>query len=80
MCKGGNVLETAKGYVEHIVFRNGDNGYTVFHLTTEDGEITCVGTFPYINEGELLQVSGEYILHNVYGLQLQVWAREPSKV
>ena len=76
MCKGGNVLETAKGYVEHIVFRNGDNGYTVFHLTTEDGEITCVGTFPYINEGELLQVSGEYIIHNVYGLQLQVSEHE----
>ena len=76
MCKGGNVLETAKGYVEHIVFRNGDNGYTVFHLTTEDGELTCVGTFPYINEGELLQVSGEYIIHNVYGLQLQVSEHE----
>ena len=76
MFKGGNVLETVKGYVEHIVFRNGDNGYTVFHLTTEDGELTCVGTFPYINEGELLQVSGEYITHHVYGLQLQVSEHE----
>ena len=43
---GGNVLEEIKGYVEDIVFRNADNGYTVFHLTNEDGELTCVGTFP----------------------------------
>ncbi|MBQ2921658.1 MAG: ATP-dependent RecD-like DNA helicase [Tyzzerella sp.] len=69
-------METVKGYVDHIVFRNEENGYTVFHLTNEDGELTCVGTFPYIGEGELLQVSGEYITHNVYGLQLQVSEHE----
>lgn len=69
-------METVKGYVNHIVFRNEDNGYTVFQLTNEDGELTCVGTFPYIGEGELLQVSGEYITHNVYGLQLQVSEHE----
>ena len=69
-------METIQGYVEHIVFRNADNGYTVFHLTNEDGELTCVGTFPYINEGELLEVSGEYITHSVYGTQLQVASHE----
>ena len=52
------VLEVIKGYVEHIVFRNEENGYTVFHLTNKDGELTCVGTFPYISEGEMLEVSG----------------------
>jgi len=65
-------LEVIKGYVEHIVFRNEENGYTVFHLTNRDGELTCVGTFPYISEGEMLEVSGEYANHNVYGMQLQV--------
>ena len=69
-------MEKIQGYVEHIVFRNADNGYTVFHLTNEDGEVTCVGTFPYINEGELLAVEGEYITHNVYGTQLQVTSHE----
>lgn len=69
-------METIQGYVEHIVFRNADNGYTVFNLSNEDGELTCVGTFPYINEGELLEVSGEYITHNVYGTQLQVSSHE----
>ena len=47
-------METIKGYVEHIVFRNEDNGYTVFHLENENGELTCVGNFPYIVEGEML--------------------------
>ena len=74
--EGGNVLEVIKGYVEHIVYRNEDNGYTVFRLTNDDGELTCVGTFPYIGEGEMLEVSGEYTKHNVYGLQLQVLSYE----
>ena len=36
-------METVKGYVEHIVFRNEDNGYTVFNLNNDDGDLTCVG-------------------------------------
>ena len=69
-------MEVIKGYVDHIVFRNDDNGYTVFQLTNEDGELTCVGTFPYIGEGEMLELTGEYVHHNVYGLQLQVSSYE----
>ena len=65
-------MDTVKGYVEHIVFRNEDNGYTVFYLTNEDGDLTCVGTFPYINEGEMLKMTGEYVNHNVYGWQFHV--------
>ena len=69
-------MEEIKGYVDHIVFRNEDNGYTVFQLENEKGEVTCVGTFPYINEGELLKISGDYIVHNVYGTQFQVTSHE----
>lgn len=65
-------METVKGYVEHIVFRNEDNGYTVFHLNHEDGEVTCVGNFNYIAEGELLELQGEYVMHSSYGLQFSV--------
>ena len=72
----GEKVEVIKGYVEHIVFRNEDNGYTVFHLNNENGELTCVGTFPYVSEGELLEVQGEYITHNVYGTQFQVSSYE----
>ena len=69
-------MERIKGYVDRIVFRNEDNGYTVFQLTNENGELTCVGTFPYINEGELLEVSGEYTTHAVYGSQFAVSEHE----
>lgn len=65
-------MEVITGYVEHIVFRNNENGYTVFNLENDDGEITCVGSFHYINEGELLELEGEYVTHNVYGTQLKV--------
>lgn len=65
-------MEKIKGYVEHIVYRNEENGYTVFHLNNDDGDLTCVGKFHYIEEGELLEVTGEYTVHKLYGTQLQV--------
>ena len=52
-------MESITGYVEHIVFRNEDNGYTVFHLNNDDGDLTCVGNFNYLSEGELVEVNGE---------------------
>ena len=65
-------METVKGYVEHIVFRHEDNGYTVFNLNNDDGDLTCVGNFNYLSEGELVEVNGEYVVHSVYGTQLRV--------
>lgn len=53
-------MEVRKGYVEHIVFRNNDNGYTVFQLVSEEEELTCVGLFSVLAEGELVQVSRIY--------------------
>lgn len=69
-------MEVVTGYVEHIVFRNEDNGYTVFNLENEDGETTCVGSFNYINEGEMLELHGDFVNHSVYGSQLKVSSHE----
>lgn len=69
-------MEKIKGYVEHIVYRNEENGYTVFHLNNADGDLTCVGKFHYIEEGELLELTGEYTIHKMYGTQLQVSTAE----
>lgn len=44
-------MERIKGYVDHIIYRNSENGYTVLILIGEDEEITCVGTLHYIGEG-----------------------------
>lgn len=65
-------VEIVTGYVDHIVYRNEENGYTVFHLSNDDGELTCVGAFHYITEGEMLELQGEYSTHNIYGPQLKV--------
>ena len=46
--------DTIEGYVDHIIFRNEDNGYTVLNLIVKGSEVTCVGTFEYVGEGELL--------------------------
>lgn len=63
-------METVQGYVEKIVFRNDENGYTVMDIDA-DGEMkTCVGTFHTINEGEYIKISGEYTNHKAYGPQL----------
>ena len=77
----GTDVEKVTGYVEHIVFRNEENVYTVFHLENEDGEVTCVGNLNFITEGEMLELEGEYVNHSVYGNQLKVSAyrvKEPE--
>lgn len=65
-------MEKITGYIDHIIFRNEENGYTVFQFHNENGEVTCVGKFPYIGDGEFLELEGEYVMHPSYGLQLQV--------
>ena len=50
--------EKVEGYVEHIIFRNEENGYTVLNLSMKGRELTCVGTLPMIGEGELIEASG----------------------
>ena len=62
--------ETIEGYVDHIIFRNQDNGYTVMVVVTEDEELTCVGSFQYMNEGETIKAFGHYTEHPSYGRQL----------
>ncbi len=69
-------MDSIKGYVEHIVYRNEENGYTVLNLNNDDGEVTCVGKFHYVEEGGLLQLTGEYTTHKLYGLQFKVETSE----
>lgn len=64
-------METVKGYVEHIIYRNESNGYTVLVLTTEGEEVTCVGMFRGVDEGESLEVQGNFAEHALYGRQLK---------
>ena len=66
--------ETVTGYIDHVIFRNEDNGYTVMVLKgmEEERELTCVGTFPAITQGAAIEASGHYTTHPVYGKQFQI--------
>lgn len=65
-------MDVITGYVDHIVYHNADNGYTVLNLVNAEEEITCVGTFSAISEGENIEVIGEYVEHPTYGRQFRV--------
>ena len=65
-------METIKGYVDHIIFRNSDNGYTVLILIVDEEEVTCVGVFSDIAEGENIEAIGEFTDHPTYGRQFKV--------
>lgn len=65
--------ECVTGYIDHIIFRNEDNGYTVMVLkgAKDEDELTCVGTFPVITQGASIEAEGSFIQHPVYGKQFQ---------
>lgn len=65
-------MESLAGYVEHIIYRNADNGYTVLNMVSGEDEITCVGIFSAIAEGENIEAQGEYTEHPTYGQQFKV--------
>ncbi|RDU22719.1 SF1B family DNA helicase RecD2 [Anaerosacchariphilus polymeriproducens] len=66
-------METIAGFIEHIIYRNSENGYTVLNLINEDEEeTTCVGVFQIISEGEFIEAQGSFGEHQMYGQQFQI--------
>lgn len=65
-------MEKIKGYIEHIIYRNADNGYTVLNLVSGDEEITCIGFFKTMDQGEMIEAEGNYLAHPVYGEQFKI--------
>lgn len=65
-------METIRGFIEHIIFRNDANGYTVLNLVSGQDEITCVGFFKTMDQGETIEAEGSYTSHPVYGEQFKI--------
>lgn len=65
-------MEKISGYIDHIIFRNEENGYTVMVMICDGEEVTCVGSLQYINEGELIEAEGTYTQHSTYGTQFKI--------
>lgn len=68
--------ETIEGYVDHIIYRNQENGYTVASLIVDGEELTCVGTFQALSEGETICGKGRYTEHPSYGQQFSICSYE----
>lgn len=60
------------GIIEEIIFRNPDNNYTVVLVNNSGELVTAVGKFPLINEGENVELSGDFVAHSKYGEQFAV--------
>ena len=61
-----------EGIVTNIIYRNEDNGYNIIVVETSDSDITCVGTMPFFDQGDNVEVIGELIYHDKYGEQINV--------
>ncbi len=58
-----------EGAIEEIIFRNEQNGYTVFVLDFKDTQVVCVGKLINANIGENLSLEGEFVNNGKYGYQ-----------
>ncbi len=67
-----DALTQLKGTVEHIIYCNEDNAYTVMDVGLEDDIITACGILPYVNEGDALVLWGNWVHNPKYGRQFKV--------
>lgn len=69
-----DAMTRLKGTVEHIIYANEDNGYTVLDLGVEESDdvITACGILPYIGEGDLVILWGGWVHNPKYGRQFKV--------
>ena len=59
------------GSVERITYRNKDNGYTVLKLKTDNDVLTATGIMPFVTEGDIITLYGNYFMHHNYGKQFK---------
>lgn len=64
-------VEKLSGVVEHISFRNEDNGFTVLDLSSGDELVTVVGVLPETDVGEKLRLTGRWDFHKSFGRQFR---------
>ncbi len=69
-------MENITGYIDHIIYQNADNGYTVLQLAGGEEEIILVGMLKGVTQGESIRATGDYVEHPVYGNQFKVVSYE----
>ena len=69
-------METIQGFISSIRYRNPENGYSVLSFVIDDTEETLVGNFLTVSEGEMLKVTGEWVVHPIYDKQFKATSYE----
>lgn len=69
-------VKYVEGFVDNIIYRNEDNGYTVFDIIYKGEEVTCVGMLSYINAGEFIAAEGDFVKHPIYYMQFSIKSYE----
>ena len=64
--------EVVKGYIDHFIYKNAENGYGVVSLVVDGEELVCTGIFKDADVGDTLEIEGDIVNHPVYGEQLKV--------
>jgi len=61
-----------QGTVDRIVYQNAENGFTIFIIKAKgDNAITVKGSVPSLNPGELVTLSGLWVMHPKFGKQFE---------
>ncbi len=61
-----------EGYIEKVIYRSEESGYTVLTLVHGSKEWSLTGIFPEVSEGEYILAQGEVTEHPMYGEQMKV--------
>ncbi len=61
-----------KGKIRDIIYRNEINSYTIATFETDEEETTVVGYLPFIEKGDNLKITGNFVEHPEYGRQLKI--------
>lgn len=70
-------VKYVEGFVENIIFRNEDNGYTVFEIEYKGEDVTCVGVLSCVDTGEFITAEGEFVKHpSYYTMQFNITSYE----
>ena len=75
----GKALLELSGSVEHVIYHNDKNQYTVLELAAGEGLVTVVGAFPFVSEGEELRIYGTWQSHPSFGDQFKAETFERAR-
>ena len=65
-------MDVVEGFIESIIYKNNENGYTVIKVNSNNKAITAVGIIPFVKEGQHVKLTGVWKMHKQFGQQLSI--------